>query len=163
MIDPFGGNATAEMAAALALGRTRNLSLCTERDWFIIDLTDPAQPMPTSLRVSATAGQDDGNLELSLYPEGFVPGQRPLSDASTDANPERLTADALPGGRYLLAVHAFVGAGQVQQAISYDRSPASSVRAAPSRRRISPTLRTGMSTSWPIARPTTRDAATGTR
>ncbi len=118
--DPFGGNATAEMAAALALGRTRNLSLCTERDWFIIDLTDPAQPMPTSLRVSATAGQDDGNLELSLYPEGFVPGQRPLSDASTDANPERLTADALPGGRYLLAVHAFVGAGQVQQPISYD-------------------------------------------
>ena len=118
--DVLGINGDADTAAPLPFGRTRDLALCTERDWFILDFPGTEDGEPATLRVSANYQPQPANLELSLYREDFVAGQRPLAEATTDRNPEVLTVDALQPGRYVLAVSAFVVDGALQPAIEYE-------------------------------------------
>ena len=101
-------------------GITGNLKLCTERDWFRFAVPPSEGEGRVSVKVSAGFQPEGTNLELALYSDDFVPGQRALAEAETDNQPEVLIVDDLEPGNYVLEVSSFRALGAPVEAVNYD-------------------------------------------
>ena len=70
--------------------------------------------------MSADFAPEASNLELSVYPGDFVPGQRALAEATTDNRPEILIIDDVQPGSFVLKVDQFRPLGAAVQSLTYD-------------------------------------------
>jgi len=109
--DALEPNGAPQIAAPLAMGRTKDLSLCPyELDWYAIDLKKGE-----TLTLTMEFVHDQGDLDMRLYKVAKFAA--PVAVAATKKAPEQFTFTADESTKYYVRISGFAGESNAYQLV----------------------------------------------
>ncbi len=109
--DAFEPNGAPQIASQLAMGRTKDLSLCPyELDWYVIDLKKGE-----TLTLTMQFEHDLGDLDMRLYKVNKF--SAPVAVGATKKAPEQFTYTADESTKYYVRVSGFAGESNAYQLV----------------------------------------------